>query len=428
MINLADIFFPLGLLLALALSAFFSGIETGLISLNRITLRQKEEEGNKHALVLSRLLRRPERLLATVLVGNNIVNVTITMIFLIWTARLWGFKRAEIFAPLILTPVILIFGEILPKAAFRHSADKILPPFAPLLQTVVLILSPSVEAIVRLAKKVAASLGYAENRSPFISRDDVRLMFAEGEENGVIEEEERELIHGVIDFGTTMVREVMVPRIDMIAVRDDTPLEEVCEVFEKHGHSRLPVYHEKVDEIVGLVYMFDIMRAENGTQGSSIREFVRPIAFTPESKKIHDLLHEFREKQMFMAVVVDEYGGTAGLVTLEDLIEEIFGEIHDEYDVQHLPVIDAGEGLFVLDARMHKDEAEELLGTKFPQGDYETVGGFVLKKLGRIPRKGESFQHDNFQVTILEATERAIARVKFKLNPVRAKRSSKKQK
>lgn len=428
MIDLADILLLLGLLLTIALSAFFSGIETGLISLNRITLRQKEEDGNKHALILSRLLRRPERLLATVLVGNNVVNVTITMLFLIWTARLWGFRRAEFLAPLILTPVILIFGEILPKATFRHNADKILPPFAPLLRAVVLVLSPSVEIIMRLAKKVAAALGYAENHSPFVSRDDVRLMFAEGEEKGIIEEEERELIHGVIDFGTTMVREVMVPRIDMIAVRDDTPLEEICEVLEKHGHSRLPVYHEKVDEIVGLVYMFDIMRAENRAKENSIGQFVRPIAFTPESKRIHDLLHEFREKQMFMAVVVDEYGGTAGLVTLEDLIEEIFGEIHDEYDVQHLPVIDAGESLFVLDARMRKDEAEELLGTKFPRGEYETVAGFVLKKLGRIPRKGESFQHDNFQVTILEATERTVTRVKFKLNPIRGNGSSKKQK
>jgi len=427
MTHLADILFPIGLLITIALSAFFSGIETGLISLNRIALRQQEEEGDKHAIILNQLLRRPERLLATILVGNNIANVTITMIFLIWTARLWGFKRAELLTPLILTPIILVFGEILPKAAFRRNTDRIMPVFAPLLRAVVLLLSPPVEAIMRLTKKVTASLGHREKRSPFINREDVRLMFAEGEEKGIIEEEERELIHGVIDFGTTMVREVMVPRIDMIAVRDDSTLKEVCEIFETHSHSRLPVYHERVDDVVGMVYIFDIMRAGTQSDGNSIKDFIRPIAFTPESKRIQDLLHEFRQKQMIMAIVVDEYGGTAGLVTLEDLIEEIFGEIHDEYDVENLPVSNAGEGLFVLDARMHKDEAEELIGVELPKGDYETVGGFILKKLGRIPNKGESFRHDNFQVTIIEATERAVNRVKFNLIPIKGKRSMKKK-
>jgi putative hemolysin len=266
-------------------------------------------------------------------------------------------------------------------------------------------------------------LGGADKTSPFITREDVRLLFVEGEEEGVIEEEERELIHGVIDFGMTTVREIIVPRIDMIAVRDDTTWDEVCEVFEAHGHSRLPVYHEQVDDIVGLIYVFDLMRAGKPPKEDSIKQFIRPVTFIPESKRIQDLLHEFRENQTFMAIVVDEYGGTAGLVTLEDLIEEIFGEIHDEYDVRDLPVTDVGEGLFVLDARMHKDEAEELLGMQIPEGEYETVGGFIFEQLGRIPRKGESFRYNDFQVTILEASERAVTRVKFELNPTAASRA-----
>jgi putative hemolysin len=298
---------------------------------------------------------------------------------------------------------------------FRHNADKLSNVFAPFLKAAALLLSPSAKLIMRSTKRITVYLGGTGQRSPLISRDDVRLMFAEGEEKGIIEENERELIHGVIDFGTTMVREVMVPRIDMIAIRDDATWEEACETFEKHGHSRLPVYDENVDEVVGLVYIFDIMRADKPPADGSITEFIRPIPFAPESKRIHDLLQELRQKQMFMAAVVDEYGGTAGLVTLEDLIEEIFGEIHDEYDVRDLPVSDTGEGLFVLDARMHKDEAEEILGAELPRGDYETIGGFILKRLGRIPRKGESFQYDNFQVTIIEATERAVTRVKFRL-------------
>lgn len=414
---LTDALLLLGILVTLLLSACFSGTETGLISLNRITLRQKEERGDSRAVILGKLLRRPEQLLATILVGNNLVNVTATVIFLIWARGVWGITRAEFMTTLILTPLILVFGEILPKAMFRHKADTLSPVFARPLRAVVVFFSPVVAALRRVTNRLTSLLGGIERRSPFISREDVRLMFIEGEEHGVIEEEEREMIKGVIDFGVTTVREIIVPRIDMVAVRDDSTWEEVFELFEKHGHSRLPVYHEKVDEILGIVYIFDLMRECKPTEGGSIKEFIRPVAFIPESKKVHDLLHDFRQKQMFMAIVVDEYGGTAGLVTLEDLIEEIFGEIHDEYDVEKQPVTNLGEGLFVLDARMHRDEAEELLGIALPKGEYETMGGFIFEQLGRIPRKGESFQYDDFEVTVLEATERAVTRLKFKLSP-----------
>jgi CBS domain containing-hemolysin-like protein len=159
------------------------------------------------------------------------------------------------------------------------------------------------------------------------------------------------------------------------------------------------------------------MRSGGLQDEKPVREFIRPVEFIPESKRVHDLLHEFRRKQMFMAIVVDEYGGTGGLVTLEDLIEEIFGEIHDEYDVQKQPVTNLGEGIYVLDARIHKEEVEELLETELPEGEYETVGGFVLEWMGRIPRKNESFKYKQFLVTVLETTERAVRRVKFQRIP-----------
>ncbi len=415
MMGLTDMLLLAGLLLAILMSAFFSGIETGLISLNRIALRRREEKGERRALMLGKLLQKPEHLLVTILVGYNLVNVTATVIFLMWSTRLWGPARAEWLTPLVLTPILLVIGDILPKTTFRHRADALSPAFAPLLRAIVFLFAPGVNALTRISNRLTGLLGGDEKHSPFMSREDVRLLFLEGERNGVIEEDERELIHGVIDFGTTTVREVIVPRIDMIAVRDDATWEEVCETYEAHGHSRLPVYHEKIDEIVGMVYIFDFMRAASPPDGNSIEEFIREIPFIPESKRTHDLLQEFRQKQIFMAIVVDEYGGTAGLVTLEDLIEEIFGEIHDEYDVKELPVKDLGEGVFVLDARMHRDEAEELLGVELPQGEYETVGGFIFEQLARVPRKGESFQYENCQVTVLEATERAVTRVRIKV-------------
>ncbi len=415
MMGLTDMLLLAGLLLAILLSAFFSGIETGLISLNRIALRRREEKGERRALMLGKLLQKPERLLVTILVGYNLVNVTATVIFLMWSTRLWGSARAEWITPLALTPLLLVIGDILPKTTFRHKADTLSPAFAPFLRAIVFLFSPGVNALTRISNRLTGLLGGDEKHSPFMSREDVRLLFLEGEKNGAIEEDERDLIHGVIDFGTTTAREVIVPRIDMIAIRDDATWEQACETFEAHGHSRLPVYHEKIDEIVGIVYIFDLMREGKPPEGNTIQQFIREVPFIPESKRIQDLLQELRQKQMFMAIVVDEYGGTAGLVTLEDVIEEIFGEIRDEYDEKELPVSDLGEGLFVLDARMRSDEAEELLGVKLPEGEYETLGGFIFEQLGRIPRKGESFRYENCQVTILEASERAVTRVRFKV-------------
>jgi CBS domain containing-hemolysin-like protein len=426
---LADILLPILLGLAIILSATFSGAETGLLSLNRIALRRREEKGDRRAIMLGKLLKNPERLLATILVGNNIVNVSATLIFLLWATRLWGQARAEWLTPLLLTPLLLVLGEILPKTMFRHKADSFAPALAPFLRAVVFFFSPAVTALTRITDRLTRSLVGQEKRSPFMSREDVRLLFLEGEKGGAIEEDEREMIHGVIDFGTTTVREIIVPRIDIVAVRDDATWEEVCETFEAHRHSRLPVYHDKIDEIVGMIYIFDFMRAEKPPDGNSIEELIREVPFIPESKRIHGLLQEFRRQRMFMAIVVDEYGGTAGIVTLEDLIEEIFGEIHDEYDVEEFPATSLGDGEFVLDARMHRDEVEDLVGISLPQGEYETVGGFIFEQLERIPRKGESFQYENFHVTILEATERAVMRVRM-LAPTASggKRRSKRKK
>jgi len=415
--NVIDIVLLCILFATLLMSAFFSGIETGVISLSRVQLKQREEKGDRSARTMSNLLRTPERLLTTILLGNNLINVTATVVFLLWAGRLWGLQRAELLTPLLLTPLILVFGEILPKAVFRQKADSLSLTFAGALRMSTIVFAPGVSFLLRITKRLTRFLGRPEEQSPFIGREEIRLMFLGGEQSGVIEKDERELIKGVIDFGTATVREIMVPRIDVIAVRDDATWEEVCEVFEKSGHSRLPVYHEKIDDIVGILYIFDVMRAGRLPKRASISEFIRPVEFIPEAKKVHDLLHEFRSKQMFMAVVVDEYGGTGGLVTLEDLIEEIFGEIHDEYDVQRQPVTDLGEGRFVLDARMHREEAEELLGVELPEGEYETVGGFVLEQMRKIPQKGDGFRFNNFQVTVVDVTERAVRRVQFQFHP-----------
>ena len=416
MTALADYVLLIGLFLTLLFSAFFSGIETGLISINRIALRRREENGDRRAAILGRLLENPERLLATILVGNNLVNVTATLLFLLWATTIWGSAWAERVTPLLLTPLLLIFGEIVPKTLFRHKADTLAPFFARLLQAVHRLLGPAVTMLTNVTSRMTSFNEDDEKQSPFMTREDIRLLFVEGEKGGAIESDERELIHGVIDFRGATAREVMVPRIDIIAVKEDATWEEACETFEEHGYSRLPVYDDEIDNIVGMIYIFDLMRGGNPPDESSIREFIRPIRFVPESKMIEDLLQEFRDEHSFIAIVVDEYGGTAGLVTLEDLIEEIFGEIRDESEKMEAPKFRRRKGGIVLSARMHTDEAEELLNIKFPEGEYETVGGFILEQLERIPRRGENFQYGPYQVTILEASERAVTRVRFMIS------------
>ena len=239
------------------------------------------------------------------------------------------------------------------------------------------------------------------------------------EEQGLIEGDERRLLQSIVDFGDTLVREVMTPRPDMVAIRADATLDELRALFREQEYSRIPVYKENLDNIVGIVFVKDLIRLTDAESGHAAAagsaRLIRPATFVPETKRVPEMLKEFQRKQVQIAIVVDEYGGTAGLVTIEDLLEEIVGEIRDEYDVETEPIVDEGDGSFVFSAKVNIDEVRERLGVEIEPEGFETVGGYVLTRVGRVPAVGETFELDGLQVEVLEAERRRIHKVRVRL-------------
>jgi len=235
-----------------------------------------------------------------------------------------------------------------------------------------------------------------------------------GEEQGVIERDERRLLQSIVDFGDTLVREVMTPRPDIVAIEDDATIEDLRALFREQEYSRLPVYKENLDNILGVVFVKDLIQNPATAGSDPITPLIRPATFVPETKRVPEMLKEFQRRQAQIAIVVDEYGGTAGLVTIEDLLEEIVGEIRDEYDVETEPVIDEGNGSYVFSAKVSFDEVRERLGVEVEPQGFETVGGYVLTRLGRVPAVGETFEVDGLQVEVLEADRRRIHKVRFR--------------
>ncbi|MEA2685354.1 MAG: magnesium and cobalt exporter, family, partial [Actinomycetota bacterium] len=261
---------------------------------------------------------------------------------------------------------------------------------------------------------------------PFVSESELLATVDVATEGEVIEREERRLIHSIIEFGDTVVREVMVPRPDMVAVEARATVEDALEVALAAGYSRIPVYEQGIDDIVGILYTKDLIRASHDGKGDEpVRELVRPANFVPETKRVAELLPEMQKHKQHMAIVVDEHGGVAGLVTLEDLIEELVGEIVDEYDVEEVPVEDLGDGGYRVNARMQIDELEELLQVSLPEGDYDTVGGLLLDLLGHVPAEGESVNFDGHRMTAEKVQGRRIGRVLItRLHPAPASAGS----
>jgi CBS domain containing-hemolysin-like protein len=239
-----------------------------------------------------------------------------------------------------------------------------------------------------------------------------------GEEQGLIEGDERRLLQSIVDFGDTLVREVMTPRPDIVAIPSDATIASLRALFSEQEYSRFPVYADNLDNILGVVFVKDLITLNDASDAGPIAPLVRPATFVPETKRVSELLKEFQRKQVQLAIVVDEYGGTAGIVTIEDLLEEIVGEIRDEYDVETEPIIDEGNGSYVFSAKVSFDEVRERLGVEVEPDGFETVGGYVLTRLGRVPAIGERFELDGMQVEVLDAERRRIHKVRFrKLQP-----------
>lgn len=402
------------LLVLLLLSAFFSGSETALISLNKIRVRRLMEKNVKNAFVIHRLLKHPNKMLATILVGNNLVNIAAASIATSLAINVFGSKGIGI-AIGIMTFLVLVFGEITPKGFAMRNAERISLKIARPIEILVRILYPVVKVLTILTNPIIKAVGgEVKKLGPLVTEGEIKMLIDVGEEEGVIEKGEKEMIEGIFEFGETTVKEVLVPRIDMDCIDAEASFEEVLNLVVETGHSRIPIYEKSIDNIIGILHTKDLLKfLKEGRTDISIKETLKPAYFVPETKKLDDLLRELQRQKIHMAIVVDEYGGIAGLVTLEDLLEEIVGEIADEYDIEEAPLQRIDDRTAIVDAKMNIGEVNESLGIALPEGDFESVGGLIFKMLDKIPTEGEKIVIGNVTIIVGKMEGQRMAKVKI---------------
>jgi CBS domain containing-hemolysin-like protein len=394
-------------LLCLSLIALDSAVETALTNISRLRLRQLLERGVPRAQAINDLLDNPQRFPSTLLFVNTIALLTIGSLAL-YASQYFTEWWQHVLAVVVAALVVLVFGIAVPKAlAMRNPERTALALYAPI-NLIRQVMTPLVALAGVLAKPVVRLLGgKSAPAGPFVTQEEMRMLVNVGEEEGVIQHEEEQLIHSIFEFGDTVVREVMVPRPYIVAVEDDSTVGSAADIALQTGHTRLPIYKESIDTVVGVATVQDMLRAirQNG-ENEKVTRVMRPIHFVPETKKVDELMRELQRGRMHMAIVADEYGGTAGLVTIEDLLEEIVGEIQDEYDEEPQMVERVNEYETTMDARVPLDDVNDLLGTNWQSEDSDTVGGFVFEQLGRVPNPGDTVQQGNYVITV-QSTEGA---------------------
>jgi putative hemolysin len=382
------------LVLFVGAAAFFAGSEAAIVSVSRITARTFAEKGVPGGARLQKILEDRNRTLTTILIANTFVLLA-TSGFATYLFVELGIPQAPLWSTLITTIVLLIFGEILPKTlAVTNSARAALRLAAPL-TFFIWLLTPLTSLLLATTNLIVRVFGGSQPHGPYITEDDIKTLVNVGVEQNVLEEGERELIHSIIEFGDTIVREVMTPRTDMIAVSATAPPKRALDLVIADGYSKLPVYDETVDNVVGVVHDRELLIAlANGTIAtSSLRTLMRTVAHVPESKRISELLREMQRGKYSLAIVVDEYGGTAGLVTMEDLLEEIVGEIRDEHDEgEEEPIRKIAPDETVVEAGTNIEDVNAALGLDLPHEDFETIGGYAVGLFGRLPHEGEEIE------------------------------------
>lgn len=412
-----DIAQIISLLVLLALSSFFSSSETALTTVNKIRMRTLSENGDKKAERVLHITNDSGKMLSAILIGNNIVNLSASSIATSLAIRYFGSVGAGI-ATGILTILILIFGEVTPKTMATLEADRLALKCAGVIEVIMFLLTPAIFVINRLSMGVLLLLHIDPNASSkLMTEEELRTIVDVGQESGVIEHEERNMIHNVFDFGDSEAKEVMIPRIDMTFVQADSTYDELIDIFREDKFTRLPVYEESTDNVIGIINMKDLLLYDNDKEHFSIRDFLREPYFTFEHKNTADLFIEMRQSSISLAIVLDEYGVTAGLITLEDLLEEIVGEIRDEYDADEEDAITAlNDREYMVLGSTHLDDVNDELGLHLESDDYDTIGGYCLGQLDHLPTKNEIIlTDDNTLLKIARVDKNRIEQVYIKL-------------
>jgi magnesium and cobalt exporter, CNNM family len=395
----------------LVATMFFSAAEMAFIAANRLKLRHLAEEGHRGAARYLEAFRRPETVLSTAMMG-----VTVAHIIASSAATRSLLPALGHYAPLVvtavLTPVMLIFGEIIPKTFAREWATGLILKLYRPLTWAALLLAPFVMVANAVVSAVMRLVGNGQmDARAFVSREELKALLQMEPGEADVTTQEAEMIDKIFDLGDTSVREVMVPLVDVVMLPETAPPDDAVATIESRGFSRLPVYRERGTHVVGVVTAMDLLR--HGAEARSLAELMRAPYFVPETKRIDDLLREMQKSRLHMAIVVDEYGGSVGAVTLEDILEQIVGKIEDEHDRTPASVERLPDGSYWVAARTHIDELNERLDWNLPKGDYETIAGLVLATLHRIPRTGEEFPIPGYAITVLEADSRRVVAVKI---------------
>jgi putative hemolysin len=413
-LDAADSWLIVAFLICLALSAFFSSAESAFIALPKLRIRYLVESGVKGAEKLARIANKPERMLATVLLGNNLVNIAAATLGTIMAVSVWGLPWGPVIATVGVTAIILVFGEVIPKTFAVHHAQRLSLIYANPLRIIELCFYPFILGLERIGLRFTRIVTVSEEDKKIISEGEIRSAINVGESEGVVEEDEAKILRQVFEFTDRPVSKVMVPRTEIAWVEQGTKLSDFLNIYTQGRYSRFPVYKDNTDNVVGILHAKDVLMKltdGSGSRNSVIDDLVRPTYFVPEGKRLGELLAEMRDGGHHAAIVVDEFGGIAGMVTLGQLTEEIVGDIHDELTDQEKDFVVTGDSTFQLDGGFRVEEANEELQLNLPGGDYETVAGFILSHLGRIPKQGEHFKYQNLKFVITEMRGMKIEKV-----------------
>ena len=383
------------LIILVFLSGFFSSAETAYSTVNRVRIRTLAQENNKGAIRVSGILDRYGKMLSAVLIGNNIVNLSASSVATTFAIKIWGSYTVGIITG-ALTFVVLIFGEIIPKTWAMQRAEKITLAYSRIISLLMIVLTPVIFIVDKLSNWILRLLHISSDGNTFsITEKELKTYVDVSHEDGVIESEERELIYNVFDFGDTVAKDIMIPRIQMTTVPLDATYQELLSTFQDSMFTRIPVYDDDPDNIIGVVNIKDFILVKD-SEKFQLKKILREAYYTYEYKRVSDLLMEIREKSLSIAFVLSEYGATVGMITMEDMIEELVGEIRDEYDADEEELIqETGDGQYLVEAQMKLDDINDALDIELDSEDYDSVGGLMIENLERLPQDGETIVLDN---------------------------------
>ena len=398
------------LILLLFLSGFFSGTEMAYIVSSKLKMEIKARKKNPAAVSAHYFKSHPQTFFSTVLIGNNVVNVALSSLSAVFLSAIFGLGELSIL--IISSFLLLLFGELLPKYFASEIADKTLLLTALPLRIFSFMIFPFVKAASTASEKLTQSTSIeADALSHLFDKEEMKELVKESHEAGVVDKKESDIIEKVIELGEQRAYETMTPRTDIIGVEINQTIKEALTIFIDSGFSKLPVYEDNLDNIKGIILAKDIFKSPQSLKG-----IIRKVSFMPETKKSFDIMNEFLDKKISIAIVIDEFGGTAGIVTMEDILEELFGEIKDEFDVDEDICRKITANSYIISGKVELDHINEKYELNIEEGDYETIAGYIISKLGRIPEQGETVEIDNFTVLIARAASQKIELVKLTKN------------